>query len=344
MYSNKSEQLLNNLNSELQQSISSSSSSTTSGTNSSGTGISSSNIFYYSSGLPYQIQMKNLEFVNQTHELYEQLSRLFTGNEHLNKRQEEKLGAALKSLTVFEENSLGPYVLSASDCILAIILTMHQEDFSNPNSNSLYMRELNQVMQRIAQNYLQLYNCKTIVSQFLNQLSIRCVDLFIRHASILRPIMDSARHRLLNDSLQIESVVQNLLATKLTDLGSHYKHLKAFRTLLKLDSTEIIENEASLSKVLDESLPYHVLLQYLFAYAPTELRSPHQSLDWPLAKYSDWLDKHANEKERLMVTKTCLETYVNLVRQKKEKKFAPIYPIMFRLLEKGLQSVVTPST
>lgn len=89
--------------------------------------------------------MRTLEFVNQTHELYEQLTRLFAGNENLNRRQEERLAAALKSLVVFEENSLGLYVHSAADCILAIILSIHQEDFSNPNSNSLYMRELNQV-------------------------------------------------------------------------------------------------------------------------------------------------------------------------------------------------------
>lgn len=145
MYSNKCEQLLNTMNSDLQQSLTTSTSSATSTTGSTHSGISSSNIFYYSSGQPYQIQMRTLEFVNQTHELYEQLTRLFAGNENLNRRQEERLAAALKSLVVFEENSLGLYVHSAADCILAIILSIHQEDFSNPNSNSLYMRELNQV-------------------------------------------------------------------------------------------------------------------------------------------------------------------------------------------------------
>lgn len=89
--------------------------------------------------------MRTLDFVNQTHDLYEQLSRLFAGHENLNARQEERLRGALKSLVVFEENSLGLYVHAAADCILAIILTIHQEDFSNPNSNSLYMKELNEV-------------------------------------------------------------------------------------------------------------------------------------------------------------------------------------------------------
>jgi hypothetical protein len=305
------------------------------------------NIFFYSSGVPYQIQMKNLEFVNQTHDLYEQLSRQFAGNEsRLSDKLQERLTGALKSLVAFEENSLGPYVLSACECVRAILLTMHQEDFTNPSANSLYIRELQQVMTRISQNYLQLYNCKTIVTACLTQLSTRIVDLFIRLGSLLRPLSDTTRARLLNDSHQVESIIQQLLTSKLTDLGVYYKQLKAFRTLLKTSapfdasSTSEVVDEGHYGQVLDESLPYHVLLHYLFSYAPADFKSPHQSLDWPLAKYSDWLDKHSGEKERLMVIKTCLEAYVNLVRQKKEKKFASIYPLMFRLLEKGLQSVM----
>lgn len=147
MYANKCEQMLNTLNSDLQQSLASvnSGGGSTLSSNQQSAGISSSNIFYYSSGQPYVIQMRTLEFVNQTHELYENLSRLFNTHETLNKRQEERLVGALKALIVFEENSLGVYVHSAADCILAIMLTMHQEDFSNPNTNSLYMRELSQV-------------------------------------------------------------------------------------------------------------------------------------------------------------------------------------------------------
>lgn len=355
MYSNKSEQLLNTLNSELQQSISSLSSGGGGGGGSgSGSshsaGISNMNIFFYSSGVPYQLQLKNLEFVNQTHEMYEQLTRLFGAERSLTPKLQDKLNGALKSLIVFEENSLTPYVRSASDCILAIMLTIHQEDFTNSLASSLYIRELHQVMQRIAQNYLQSYACKTIISACLHTLSVRCVDLFIRHASLLRPMSVSARNRLLADSQQIEQIVVNLLATKLTDLGVYYKQLKAFRSLLRTPSPfelpngpsslgEDVVDETHYGNVLDESLPYHVILHYLFSYAPAELKSPHQSLDWPVLKYSEWLDKHPQEKERLMVIKTSLEAYVNLVRQKKEKKFASIYPLMFRLLEKGLQSI-----
>ena len=233
---------------------------------------------------------------------------------------------------------------------------MHQEDFANPTSQScsLYVKELQQVLQRISRDYLQMYNCKAILTPYLIQMGVHCMDLFVRHASILRPMSDTTRSRLVNDSQQVETIVQTLLCAKLTDLGATYKQFKGFRHLLQTSSpfelaentqsslgTEVVD-ETHYANVLSESLPYHVLLHYLFSYAPTDFKSPHQSLNWPIARYSEWHDKHQNEKERLLAIKTCLEAYVSSVRQKKEKKFATIYPLMFRLLEKGLQNVVAP--
>lgn len=333
MYANKSEQVLNSLNLEMQQMTASSNSKTT------------DTIF---SLVPNQIQMKNLDYVNVTHDLYEQLTRMFE-NEKLNKRLNEKLLNALKTLIVFEENALAPFIKSASDCIQAIILTIHQEDFNQQtNSCSLYVKELQQVLQRICRDYLQLYQCKQILNPYLNQLAVRCIDFFIRHASILRPMSESTRQRLVIDSQQIETIIQVILCPKLTDLGVSYKQLKAFRHLLTLKSPLDVDSASSLgdnvvdeshySVIISESLPYSVLLHYLFSFAPTDFKSPHQSLDWPLVRYSDWLDKHTNEKDRLIVIKTCLEAYVNSVREKNATKFATIYPLMVRLLGKSLSN------
>ena len=337
MYANKSEQVLNNLNVEFQHSKNSTEAQ------------NGSNVYSFTSVLPTQIQMKNLEYVNVTHDLYEQMCRIFA-SEKLNQKLEDKLAASLKSLTAFEENAISPFIISASDCILAIMLTMHQEDFSTQTQScSLYVKELQQVLQRVVRDYMQLYNCKQILNPYLNQLAVRCIELFVRFASILRPLSNSTRQRLINDSQQIEMIIQSILCPKLTDLGVNYKQLKAFRNLLALSSPLNVSTPSSLgpdvddetfySSVLNESLSYSVLLHYLFTYASTDFKSPNQSLDWSIGKYSEWLDKHPNEKERLMVVKNCLEAYVNQVRQKNEKKFASIYPLMLRLLEKGLQSI-----
>lgn len=346
MFANKGEQYLNSLNSELQSSISQNSS------NNSSQSAGKNNIFFQSgltTGLAYQIQMKNLDYLNATHDLHEQLVKLFDNESNLNKKLGEKLRQALKSLTSFEENALKPFVMSASECILAIMLTMHQEDFNNIGFSSLYIKELQQVLQRICRDYLQQYACKTIIQGCMNQLASRSIELFIRHAAILRPMTDVSRKRLVNDSNQLETIIQSQLSVKLTDLGVMYKQLKAFRHLLETKSPydpEVtgssslggdVADETHYETVISEQLPYNILLSYLFSYAPNELKSPHQNLDWPPSRYSEWLDKHTGEKERLLVIKSCLESYVNAVKQRRETKFANLYPLLIRLLEKGIQ-------
>jgi hypothetical protein len=218
---------------------------------------------------------------------------------------------------------------------------MHQEDFNQQTSScSLYIKELQQVLQRMCHDNLQTFQYKNILMQHLNKLALRTIDLFIRHASFLRPMSDNTRRRLLIDVQQIENIIQSILCSKLTDLGVLYKQLKAFRHLLQtkspLEGDTTIVDESHYATILSESLPYSVLLHYLFSYASTDFKSPYQSLDWSVARYSEWFDKHTNEKERLKLVKNCLETYVNLVKQKNLTKFATIYPLMIRLLELGL--------
>lgn len=335
MYANKSDQVINSLNYELANNMKNNQSSTT------------ENMDTISSD---QRQMRSLEHVNITHDLYEQLRQMFENDYKLNKRLEQKLSNSLKSLLAFEENALSPFIASISEYILAIMLTMHEEDLSQAQqTSSLYIKELNQVLQRICRDHLQLYNCKAILNPYLNQLAARCIELFIRHASIVRPLSDHSRKRLVDDSIQLESIIQIILTPKLTDLGMVYKQLKAFRHLLQISSpldpekaTSLGQNvvdESHYDSVMGESLSYSILLHYLFSYAPTDFKAPHESLDWSIRKYSEWIDKHPGEKERLLVVKTCLEAYVNLVMQKNEKEFATIYPLMFRLLEKSLESL-----
>ncbi len=159
MYANKSEQVLNSLNVELQQAINNSNAATK--TNES----TNSSIFAFTS-VPSQIQMKNLDYVNVTHDLYEQLSRMFE-NEKLNKKLNEKVYTSLKSLLSFEENAIAPYIQSASDCILAIMLTMHQEDFSQQTTScSLYIKELQQVLKKFFFKLISIPESKFF---FINQ-------------------------------------------------------------------------------------------------------------------------------------------------------------------------------
>jgi len=288
---------------------------------------------------PSQLQLRTLEFLNATHDLYEQLGLLFADfGQRLGAALSDRLANSLKTLLLFEDNALQPLFSSASGHVQAILLTLHQEDFSTAAAPSLYMKELEQVLQRVCGGYLRRFTCRTLVEPALTQLAARSAELFVRHASLLRPLADKARQRLVADSLHLEAVIQAQLCPKLSELGLAYKQLKAFRHLLQTPAFPEAD-ESVYTGLVSESLPYSVLLSYLFSFGPADLKSPHQSLDWSPARYSDWLDKHAGERERVLVVKTSLEAYVNSVRQRGDKEFAGVYPLILRLLEKSLQSL-----
>ena len=112
MYANKSEQVLNSLNAEFQQSMTNFSSLNSISSNSGNSNglASNSGIFAFSS----QVQTKNLDYVNSTHDLYEQMTRMFA-NEKLSKKLEDKLNGAMKTLLIFEENALKPFILAGTN-------------------------------------------------------------------------------------------------------------------------------------------------------------------------------------------------------------------------------------
>lgn len=94
--------------------------------------------------------------------------------------------------------------------------------------------------------------------------------LFIEHISLVRPLGEGGILRLVVDFAQVELALSPF-CRRLTDLGKHYKILKAFRSLLILSSEELGNHFA-----VGDVVPYDIVLQHLFSRAPTELRSPHQ--------------------------------------------------------------------
>ena len=94
--------------------------------------------------------------------------------------------------------------------------------------------------------------------------------LFIEHISLVRPLGEGGILRLVVDFAQIELALSPF-CRRLTDLGKHYKILKAFRSLLILNTEELANHFA-----VGDVVPYDIVLQHLFSRAPNELRSPHQ--------------------------------------------------------------------
>ena len=116
-----------------------------------------------------------------------------------------------------------------------------------------------------------------------------------------------------------------------TELGRSYRVLRSFRPLLFQTMDHLAQSAA-----LGDVIPYSLVLHFLFARAPAELKSPHQGAGYSLVRYSKWLDDHRSEKDRLMVIQGALESYVQGVKQRQGKEFAKEYAVMVQLLQKGL--------
>uniref|UniRef100_A0A7N8X5U1 Conserved oligomeric Golgi complex subunit 5 n=1 Tax=Mastacembelus armatus TaxID=205130 RepID=A0A7N8X5U1_9TELE len=237
-------------------------------------------------------------------------------------------------------SAVQPLLQSVSDSIEAIIITLHQEDFSGPLSStdkpdvpcSLYMKELQGFISRVMDDYFKYFQCIDFIYESTESIAQRAIELFIRHASLLRPLREGGKMRLAADFAQMEMAVAPL-CRRVSDLGKPYRMLRSFRPLL-FQTSELIAS----SPAVGDLIPYSTLLHFLFTRAPSELKSPHQRAEWSIARYSQWLDDHPSERDRLTLIRGALEAYVQSVRARQGKEFAPIYPIMLQLLQRATSS------
>lgn len=286
---------------------------------------------------PTPAQVMNVHVVNQLFYVRNQVERTATATlAHLPPPVTNTLLQALPAIDELMSLAVQPLFESIRDAIEAIILTMHKEDFSGTDTSgtdsqcSLYMKELQRFITRASEEYLAPYHPSDTIKNKTQAVACRCLELFVRHASLLRPIGEGGKMRLAADFAQIELAVSPLCG-RTSELGRPYRMVRAFRPLLFL-TTEHIASSPSVGEVI----PFSTVLHFLFARAPQEMRSPHQSAGWSVSRYSTWLDEHPEERERLQLVKGALEAYVAGVRARNLTQFALVYPTMLSLLEKGL--------
>uniref|UniRef100_A0A8D0YBF7 Conserved oligomeric Golgi complex subunit 5 n=1 Tax=Sus scrofa TaxID=9823 RepID=A0A8D0YBF7_PIG len=254
---------------------------------------------------------------------------------------EQTIISALKAIHVLMGNAVQPLLTSVGDAIEAIIITMHQEDFSGSSPGpekpdvpcSLYMKELQGFIARVMSDYFKHFECSDFVFDNTEAIAQRAIELFIRNASLIRPLGEGGKMRLAADFAQMELAV-GPFCRRVSDLGKSYRMLRSFRPLLFQTS----EHMAS-SPAVGDVIPFSIIIQFLFTRAPAELKSPFQRAEWSHARFSQWLDDHPSEKDRLLLIRGALEAYVQSVRSREGKEFAPVYPIMVQLLQKAMSTL-----
>ncbi|XP_046635816.1 conserved oligomeric Golgi complex subunit 5-like [Daphnia pulicaria] len=293
-------------------------------------------------GPPTAAQRTNAGAVNLLHQFDRNLRRAIVSLPGLSEDCVAAVIDSLKHIATLMRNSIQPLLTSLTDAVEAIVLTMHDEDFSSPHPPedgaasapcSLYMKELQSFLSRSAADYFSLYHSPDFLREELRAVATRCLDLFVRHASLLRPLGDGGKMKLAADFAQMELAISSFY-DRPTELGRSYRVLRSFRPLL----FQTVEHLAQ-SPTVGDVIPYSLVLHFLFARAPAELKSPHQGAGWSVVRYSKWLDEHATEKERLSVIQGALESYVQGVKQRQAKEFAKEYAIMVQLLQKALATL-----
>ncbi|XP_048355438.1 conserved oligomeric Golgi complex subunit 5 isoform X1 [Sphaerodactylus townsendi] len=283
-------------------------------------------------------QRRNVAVVNSLYRLHQSVLKVVSNQSAFPAASEQTISTALKTVHDLMGNAVQPLLNSVGDSIEAIIITMHQEDFSGslPTSGkpdvpcSLYMKELQGFIARVMNDYFRHFECYDFVYESTEAIAQRAIELFIRNSSLLRSLGEGGKMRLAADFAQMELAVAPL-CRRVSDLGKPYRLLRSFRPLL-FQTSELIAN----SPALGDIIPFSTILQFLFTRAPPELKSPFQRAEWTIARYSRWLDDHPSEKDRLILIRGALEAYVQSVRSREGKEFAPVYPIMVQLLQKAM--------
>lgn len=246
---------------------------------------------------------------------------------------------SLDGISLLMHSAAGPFLKSITEAVEAIILTIHNEDYSmsvqgegDHVSCSLYMKELKDFLTRVKSQYLSLFECPHFVTTSIPPVMLRTVDFMIRHISLVRPLGGGGKKKLAADLTEVEKVLTNLCSVN-NDLGRAFRALRSFRSLL-FQTPEHISQSPSVG----EAIPYSIAIHVLFSKVPSNegLRSPHQVTGWSISRYSQWLDEHPQENARLTFLQGTLDAYARDVKQQKRKEYATVYPIMVQLLKKGL--------
>ncbi|KAI4381190.1 hypothetical protein MLD38_007289 [Melastoma candidum] len=224
------------------------------------------------------------------------------------------------------------------DRLESCILHIHDQNFgalgmdaAMDNNVSPYMEELQKCILHFRSEFLSkmltpsttTVGVETICSRLLRNMASRVLVFFIRHASLIRPLSESGKLRLARDMAELELAVgQNLF--KVEQLGAPYRALRAFRPLVFLETSQLG------SSSLLQDLPLSVILHHLYSRGPDDLLSPLQRNRLTPTQYSLWMDSHG-EDQIWKGIKATLDDYALKVRQRGDKEFSPVYPLMLQL-------------
>ncbi|GMJ08470.1 Conserved Oligomeric Golgi Complex 5 [Hibiscus trionum] len=289
------------------------------------------------SGPATAAQLKNFALCQHLQEIHTRLTSMIMG---LPTIAADVLSPSLGAIYGVACDSITSLFQAMIDHLESCILQIHDQNFSAlgmdaamDNNASPYMEELQKCILHFCREFLSRLlpssanattaGTETICTRLVRSMASRVLILFIRHASLVRPLSESGKLRMARDMAELELAVgQNLFPVE--QLGAPYRALRAFRPLIFLETSQL-----GASPLLQD-LPPSVILHHLYSRGPEDLQSPLQRNKLTHLQYSLWLDSQG-EDQIWKGVKATLDDYAATVRARGDKEFSPVYPLMIRL-------------
>lgn len=278
-------------------------------------------------------QARNIDVCNFVQGVEFELGRFFEG---LPLRTASRMQSSLKVARSIAETAVAPVFEGIMQAMEGRILKMHME-FANANGDGVgegkgrgqYMEELLSLMQLVQSELLSKFvpapspEHETVASHQVERIASRTLLLFVRNATLVRPLSETARLTLAQDVAELELGVGSQL-WPVEDMPI-YPALKALKTLLFTETSAL-----GGSTVLQDMPRIHVL-HHLFSRAPLELQSPYARMGLPASKFNAWLDEHT-EDDAMEAVRESLSAYSSL---QGGMAFDPVYLVLQKLSSTG---------
>ena len=148
-------------------------------------------------GYPTDNQRKNIKVINCLNAFFghvEKIAKYQADSGNMEAR--EIILTSLKDIEKLSLSVIEPLIESIKDAVEAIILTMHSESHFASDEEAIvtkispYLRELKNFLHRACNDFLQPFQCENLVSKCTLPLTIKTIELFIQHASMVRYVLN----------------------------------------------------------------------------------------------------------------------------------------------------------
>ena len=243
-------------------------------------------------------QQRNIALCCRIQEVYTTLSPLLIKLDD-NSHAKEALSNALEALMEVSSEAVAPLFRSMLEMLEESITHIQEENFTKRGDGSsdmsVYLSDLLMKISHCRTEYLAKFKIESanraianeMVNAMIKELAGRVLEVYAKHAALIRSLDVLGRKCLASDMKQVEAAIEKALCP-LEALGKTHAAFLAFVGTLLTETEDLHGAEKTLVQVAPVDLVHH-----LFSRMPESVRLPHELSGLQTAKYVFWMDQHS---------------------------------------------------